>query len=131
MLGFFGMFGRSREIQRLDEAFREVGLPKRAVPDAIKLTMLRLLKEAGGGASPDASAAAEAARIVGYCLMGRTPFAEANGAEETEHVERRMNAALEAGDSLDACLVLLTIHARAIQPSVVERYGLEAGDSQT
>lgn len=126
MLGFFGMFGRSREIQRLDKAFHDVGLPKRAVPDAIKLTMLRLLKESAGGASPDEGAAASAAQLIGYCMLGRTHFAEVNGVELTEAVEGRMNAALEAGDCLDACLVLLTIHARVIQPSVVERYELEA-----
>ncbi len=42
-------------------------------------------------------------------------------------MEGRLAAAPEAGDSLDARVVLLTLQARVIQPSVVERYGLEAG----
>jgi hypothetical protein len=35
-----------------------------------------------------------------------------------------VEAALEAGDSLDARLILLTLHAGVIQPSVVDRFGL-------
>jgi hypothetical protein len=31
-----------------------------------------------------------------------------------------------SGDSLDAQLILLTLHARVIQPSVVDRYDLES-----
>jgi hypothetical protein len=40
-------------------------------------------------------------------------------------VERRIEAALQTGESLDAQLVLLTLHAGVIQPSVVQAYGLE------
>jgi hypothetical protein len=40
-------------------------------------------------------------------------------------VERRIEAALQFGESLDAQLVLLTLHAKVIQPSVVQAYGLE------
>ena len=40
--------------------------------------------------------------------------------------EVRLAAALEAGDNLDARIVLLTLHASVIQQSVVERYGLGA-----
>jgi len=38
MLGMFGMFGRSHELQRLDQALRSVGLNPRLVPDAVMLT---------------------------------------------------------------------------------------------
>ena len=54
-------------------------------------------------------------------MIGDGPFAGANGEELAFSVERRIEAALVAGDSLDAQLVLLTLHARVIQPSVVER----------
>ena len=43
-------------------------------------------------------------------------------------VERRIEAALDPGTTLDAKLVLLTLHARVIQPSVVADFGLESGD---
>ena len=45
----------------------------------------------------------------------------------TEATEARLEAALEADDSLDARLVLLALHAGVIQVQVVERYRLEAG----
>jgi hypothetical protein len=38
-------------------------------------------------------------------------------------VERRIEAALDVGTSLDAKLVLLTLHAKLIQPSVVDHFG--------
>ena len=38
--------------------------------------------------------------------------------------ERRIEAAREAGDSFDAQIVLMTLHARLISAEVVERFGL-------
>jgi hypothetical protein len=65
--------------------------------------------------------------MLGYCMLGPQGFTEANDLRLTEAVEGRLEAALEAGDSLDARLVLLTLHAGVIQAQVVERYQLEAG----
>ncbi len=127
MLGLFGIFGRSRELQRLDQAVRTVGLHPRLVPEAVKLTTLKLLKEAHSGASPAPRAYYAAAELLGYCVLGVQGFTESNGLGLTEAVEARLKAALEAGDSLDARVVLLTLHADVIQPSVIEHYGLEAG----
>ncbi len=125
MLGLFGIFGRSHELQRLDQALRGVGLNPRLVPEAVKLTTLKLLGEAGAG--PDPASYAAAAELLGYCVLGAQGFAECNGPSLTEAVETRLAAALEDGDSLDARVVLLTLHAGVIQPCVVKRYGLEAG----
>ena len=124
MLGLFGIFGRSQELQRLDQALRGVSLNPRLVPDAVKLTTLKLLGEAG--ADPDPASYAAAAELLGYCVLG-AHATECNGPSLTEAVEVRLAAALDAGDNLDARVVLLTLHAGVIQPSVVERYGLEAG----
>ena len=88
----FGFLGRSHELKRLDQAVRAVGLHPILVPEAVKLTTVRLLKD-------DAYDAA---------------------------AEARLEAALEVGDSLDARLVLLALHAGVIQEQVVERYQLEA-----
>lgn len=115
----------------LDEACRSAGLPPARLTGAMKITTVRLLKEAAGSRTPPESQVSEAqaraaALLLGYCMLGRTHFAEANGVAAVEAVEARMEAAMEAGDSLDACLVLLTIHARQIQPGIVERYELEA-----
>ena len=37
MLGIFGLFGRSRDTQRLDRALRSAGVHPRLVPDAVKI----------------------------------------------------------------------------------------------
>jgi hypothetical protein len=125
MLGLFGIFGRSRDLQRLDQALLGVGLNPRFVPEAVKLTTLKLLGEVGAG--PDPASYAAAAKLLGYCVLGAQGFTECNDPSLTEAVEVRLAAALEAGDNLDARVVLLTLHAGVIQPSVVERYGLGAG----
>ena len=126
MLGIFGMFGPSRELQRLDQAVRAVGLHPRLVPEAVKLTIIKLLKEADNGASPVPRAYYAAAEMLGFCMLGPQGFTEANDLHLTEATEARLEAALEAGDSLDARLVLLALHAGVIQAQVVERYQLEA-----
>ncbi len=126
MFGFLGMFGHSRELQHLDQAVRAVGLHPRLVPEAVKLTILKLLKEADSGASPALRAYGAAAEMLGFCMLGPQGFTEANDLPLTEAPEARLEAALEAGDSLDARLVLLALHAGVIQAQVVERYQLEA-----
>ncbi len=127
MLGFLGMFGPSRELQRLDQAVRAVGLHPRLVPEAVKLTILKLLKEADSGASSAPRTYDAAAEMLGFCMLGPQGFTEANDLLLTEATEARLEAALEAGDSLNARLVLLALHAGVIQVQVVERYQLEAG----
>lgn len=120
-----GIFGRSRKLQDFDKSLRAAGVHPRTVPEAVKLTALKLLKEAGGASdAPDNAAAAE---LLAYCLLGSRAFAEANGQRLKQAVEARLEAALEAGDSLDARLVLLTLHAGVIEREVVARYGLKAG----
>ncbi len=88
MLGLFGIFGRSHELQRLDQALRGVGLNPRLVPDAVKLTTLKLLGEAG--ASPDPTSYAAAAEPLGYCVLGAQGFTECNDPSLTEAVEVRL-----------------------------------------
>ncbi len=123
MFGFLGIFGRSRELRQLDQAVRAVGLHPRLVPDAVQLTTVKLLAEAATGQR----AYDAAAEMLAYCMLGPEVFAGDNGADLTAAVETRLEAALEAGDSLDARLVLLVLHAGVIQPRVVERYEIEAG----
>ena len=125
MLGLFGMFGRSHELQRLDQALRGGGLHPQLVPEAVKLTTLQLIRETLG-TSPGPRPYAAAAELLGYCVLGAQGFTECNGSSLTEAVEARLITALDSGDSLDARVVLLTLHAGVIQPGVVKRYGLEA-----
>src|SRR4051812_34757931 len=124
MVGMFGLFGRSREMQRFDDALRAVGLHPRIVPDAVKLATMKQLKEAGGS---DGSSFAAAAELLGYCILGPSGFIKSNDVEHIDAVEARIVSAIEAGHGLDARLILLTLHAKLTHPSVVERYSLGLG----
>lgn len=125
-IGFFGLFGRSAELRELDKALRSVDLHPNLVPEAVKLAAVNLLREQ----SPDRELAPAsyraAAEIIAYCMTGAEAFASANDAKLAAEVEGRIEAALDPGTSLDAKLVLLTLHARVIQPSVVADFGLES-----
>ena len=123
--GFMGIFGRSHDLRQLDQALRSVDVHPAVVPEAVKLTTVNLLKDHAGDDDPAPQAYRAAAEIVGYCMVGADAFAGANEPEVVLAVERRIEAALQSGESLDAQLVLLTLHAGVIQPSVVHAYGLE------
>jgi hypothetical protein len=127
--GFMGIFGRSHDLRQLDQALRSVDVHPALVPEAVKLTAVNLLKDHGATDDPAPQAYRAAAEIIGYCMVGPDVFAGANHADLANAVEQRIEAALVAGESLDAQLVLLTLHAKVIQPSVVRAYGLEtSGD---
>jgi hypothetical protein len=128
-IGLFGFLGRSPELREVDRTLRAVDLHPRLVPEAIKLTMVSLLQDHAVGPEPAPQAYRAAAEIVAYCMIGPAGFANANGEDLTLAVERRIEGALESGESLDAKLVLLTLHARTIQPDVVAQFGLETESS--
>ena len=122
MLGLFGLFGRSRELRALDHALREAGVHPQAVPEAVKLTTARLLKERAG--DPDA-ARHDAAQLLGYCMLGREPFVDANDVRAADEVENRLEAAATEGEGFDARLILLALHSGVIVPEVADRFDVE------
>jgi hypothetical protein len=126
-LGLFGRFGRSAELRQFDVALRSVDLHPNLVPEAVKLTAVKLLREHAAAREPAPYAYRAAAEIIAYCMIGAESFAGANDSELATEVERRIDAALDSGASLDAKLVLLMLHARVIQPSVVDQFRLESG----
>jgi hypothetical protein len=111
---------------QLDQSLKALDVHPNLVPEAVKLTAVRLVKDNAGREEPPLEAYGAAAEIVAYCMIGAEAFAGANGEVRVRAVERRIERALEAGDNLDAQLVLLTLHAGVIQPSVVEEYRLES-----
>ena len=122
-LGLFGIFGRSQELRDFDKALRSVDLHPNLVPEAVKLTAVKLIKEE---VKPGPQIYRAAAEIIAYCMVGADGFSAANDASLAVEVEQRIDAALASGASLDAQLVLLTLHAKVIQPSVVEYFQLES-----
>ncbi len=125
-LGLFGRFGRSAELREFDRALRSVDLHPNLVPEAVKLSAVRLLTEHAPGEELASQSYRATAELIAYCMIGAASFAGANGRELAAEVERRIEAALDSGTSLDAKLVLLTLHARVIQPSVVDSFQLDA-----
>lgn len=127
-LGFFGLFGRSPALRDFDRALRAVDLHPKLVPEAVKLTALKLLGEETRGRDISPTAQEAGASLLAYCMLGADAFAEANGSDLTAAVERRMEDALQTGDSLDAKLILLALHAKVVQPSVIEAFELESAE---
>ena len=96
------------------------------ISEAVKLTIVNLLKDHAIGVQPAPQSYRAAAEIIGYCTIGAEAFAGANDVRLALQVESRINAAIETGSSLDAQLLLLTIHAGIVQPSVVDHFRLES-----
>jgi hypothetical protein len=127
-LGLFGIFGRSADLRQIDQALRSVDIHPRLVPEAVKLTAVALLKDHAIGPEPAPQSYRAAAEILAYCMIGPDGFGGANGEDLTHAVERRIEAALEKPEGLDAQLVLLTLHAKIIQPSVVHQFQIESAN---
>ena len=132
--GIFSMFGRSRELQQFDRELRDAGLHPTLVPEPVKLTALKLLNPRVllaavalfGEIGPVTEvASAHASLLLAYCILGRSDFEAVNDATLVNTVEARVVVALGTEDGLDARLVLLALHSRVIDPSVIEYFGLE------
>ncbi|CAN7185827.1 hypothetical protein LJR234_000525 [Mesorhizobium amorphae] len=124
-LGFLGMFGRSGDLRELDTALRGADLHPALVPEGVKLAIVNLLKDHWPD-EPPSDAYRSMAQLFAYCIAGPETFEQANGTERRLDAERRIEAALEAGDSFDAQIVLMALHAKLISAEVVEHYGLSA-----
>lgn len=124
-LGMFGVLGRSADLRALEGALRGVDLHPSLVPDAVKLTVVNVLKDAKSE-DPAPEDYRETAALLGYCALGREAFAAANGESAATAAEQRIEAALDAGGGLDASLILLALHAAIIHPGVKETYRLES-----
>lgn len=122
MFGLFDLFGRSAAIKALDQALRAAGLHPLLVPEAVKLTILRLhKKEAGPGSGHSETGHDDSARLLAYCMLGHEQFIECNSTGAADRVEQRLEAAIAAGDSLDAKIVLLALHSGLIAPEIADR----------
>ncbi len=124
-VGLFGVFGRSADLRALDESLRAAGMHPALAPEAVKIAALNLLKEVHGE-HPAAADYRDAAALLSYCALGPVIFAEANGDGAAEAGGRRIEAALEAGEGLDANLILLALHSAIIHPGVKAAYELES-----
>ena len=124
MFGLFDLFGRSTSLKALDQALRAAGLHPLLVPEAVKLTVLQLEKKQSQTTGREA-AYENAAQLLAYCMLGRDQFIESNDLAAGDRAEDRLEAAIAEGDSLDAKLVLLAVHAGLIAPEMADRVDVE------
>ncbi len=122
MMGLFSRLGRARELRHLDDELRTAGLHPALVSDAVKMTVIRLLKSAHGDPGPHVP---DAAALVAYCTLGPGLYAEDNGTDLRQAVESRLHKAVAEENSLDAEIILLTIHADIMHPDVVAAFGFD------
>lgn len=122
MFGLFSFFGRSKEYRRLDDALNRAGLVAGGVPDAVKLTTIRLMKEEGGTGEENCARAAD---ILAYCLLGSSDYAEHHGAQALTNVDQTCRKAPRNPDSLEARLIVLTLHSNLAHEQVRERFSFE------
>lgn len=124
MFRLFDMLGRSSAMRALDDALRAAGLHPLLVPEPVKLTVIQLNKK-GAATQAHNDAFAEAAQLLAYCILGHEQFAESNTIEDAERADQRVETALEEGDTLDAKLILLTLHSGLITPEIADRIDIE------
>lgn len=125
-LGFLGRFGRSEDLRNLDMALRAADLHPAQVPEGVKLTIVNLMKDQWPHGEPPIEAYGAVGRLFSYCLIGHDLFRQANGDEAVQDAERRIELALDREASLDAQLVLLSLHAKLVNPKVLARFDLSA-----
>ena len=127
MIGFFSFFGRAASMKALDQALRGVGLHPSLVPEAVKLTAIKILKGTNGeGTSLPNAAYSDAAELMGFCILGPEQFAEDNGVETTRTTDRRLESAIVAGDGPDANLIVLIFHSGLMVSEIADRFEIDA-----
>ena len=94
------------------------------VPEAVKLTVVNLLKDDAIGDEPAPRSYRSAAELLAYSMIGAEGFAGANETALAFQVEQRIERAMAQGDTMDAQLVMVVMVAKVIQPSVVEHFAL-------
>ncbi len=125
ILSIFGIRGRPKEVHYLNDAIREIGIQPSLVADSVKISVIKLLREAEGGNFKDIVASCEkAAPMVVYCMLGRDDYEEINNGEAADEIEKRLSLAINSGDSLDAQLIMLTLFANIAHPNVIEKFDL-------
>ncbi len=125
-IGFFGIFGRSEDMRRLDDALRRAGVHPGSVPEGVKLAAVTLMAE--HASEPPAIAYPPVGELIALCMLGRENFAAHNGQARLDSAVARLEAALETGAGQDAELILLMLHAKLLDRGLVDFYGISAED---
>ncbi len=129
MLGLFNFFGRAESLKALDQALREFDVHPNIVPEAVKLATIKLLQKASNAdyvlRDADYNKAAE---LLSYSILGPDQFVASNTLAEAEIAGQRLEEAIDAGDSIDAKLILLAVHSGVLHPTIADQVDSEANE---
>lgn len=126
----FGIGERQKRLQMLDDGLRAGGIHPHLLEEAVKLTVLRLMKSdleglSGGREEPLLH---EAAELIAFCHLGQADFIEYHGPARAGHLGERLDAAEAAGEGRDAELILLCLTAGIAHAKVAERFEVDPGE---
>ena len=129
MLGLFNIFGRADNLKALDQALRTFDIHPRTVPEAVKLTTIRLMQRASGAGYKLRDADYDkAAELLSYSILGPDQFVASNTLAASVVAERRLEQAIADGDSLDAELLLLALHSGLIHSRIADQFDIETNE---
>ncbi|MEM9045775.1 MAG: hypothetical protein AAGC81_13885 [Pseudomonadota bacterium] len=129
MLGLFNFFGRSERLKAFDQALLEFDVHPRLVPEAVKLTTIKLMQKGSDAEYVLRDADYErAAELLSYAILGPDQFAASNSPDAAQAAEQRLEEAIDAGDSLDAELILLALHSSIIHTTIAEQFDIETSE---
>tara|TARA_B100000686_G_scaffold355057_1_gene469482 strand:- start:1129 stop:1524 length:396 start_codon:yes stop_codon:yes gene_type:complete len=114
------LFGRSRKIEELCDALRASGIHPNIVPDAILITIIKLLKKHyGNDINPSLTSTAS---FFAYLLIGRESLDYSSENSSIANLENRLTTALNDSKGLDYELLALTYHSGLINPLVRKEF---------
>ncbi|MFK7943385.1 MAG: hypothetical protein AB8B85_10810 [Paracoccaceae bacterium] len=129
MLGLFGIFGRASSLKALDQALREFGVNPRTVPEAAKLAAVRFMQKGPNAASKLRGANyVGAGELLGYAILGPDQFVASNSVDAANSAKLRLEAAIAAGDGLDADLILLALHSGIMHAGIADLFDIESSE---
>ena len=129
MLGLFNIFGRADSLKALDQALRTFDIHPRIIPEAVKLTTIKLMRKASGAGYKLRDADYEkAAELLSYSILGPDQFVASNTLAASVVAKRRLEQAIADGDSLDAKLLLLALHSGLIHSRIADQFDIETNE---
>ncbi len=124
------LFGRSRSLERVNSALRGAMLQPEGFPEAVRLALVRLVKDSLGleqrGEPREAArgsldeALARATRLFAYCYLGRRDWDDRF--TDTAELERLLSLATAGPEGLEGRVVSLALLSGYAHESLASRF---------
>ncbi|MFD2205017.1 hypothetical protein [Kiloniella antarctica] len=121
----FGFFGRKKEIHMIDDGLRDSGAYSSSISDAVKLALYGLAKDRGLLQNNAEQVLHDLACFLTYCFLGTEDFEDANGADLSKDMLRRLEMTKVFDESVDADIVLLALHSGIAHETTAGRFSVE------